>query len=180
MDKFLEQFEEIVLAHQKDVINFHYRLVGNRFEAEDLAQETFIKAYKKLATVQDQNKMRSWLLSIARNVTIDFFRKNKNHAIALDENILEYYAQATSVDSREEILSAEKARELQDCIGQLSEQDQTIVRLLYYEGFSYKEIASLLKVNQNTLKSRLHRARAELLKVIQSKNIVSDASPSSV
>ena len=158
--------------YQRDILNFHYRLVGNRFEAEDLAQETFLKAYNKLESLKEKNKIKSWLYSIARNVTIDFFRKNKNRSIPLDSVILENYARATAVDYREDVMKSEISIEMQKCLLQLSESDQMIVKLLYYEGFSYKEICDLMDINQNTLKSRLHRARKVLLAAIQANNLL--------
>lgn len=170
--KLLEQFEKIVKQYQRDILNFHYRLVGNRAEAEDLSQETFLKAYKKLDTLQEPKKAKSWLYSIARNVTIDFFRKNKNHSIPLDDMILETYARVTAVDYREEVAAKEISQELKKTIGKLQPEDQTIVKLLYYEGFSYKEICDLLQINQNTLKSRLHRARKVLLAAIQANSLL--------
>lgn len=170
--KLLEQFEKVVEQYQRDILNFHYRLVGNRFEAEDLSQETFIKAYKNLASLNEPDKMKSWLFSIARNVTIDFFRKNKNHSIPLDNVMLEYYARATAVDYRDEVAAREIGQEIQKTLGQLHPDDRMIVKLLYYEGFSYKEICQLLNINQNTLKSRLHRARKVLLAAIQANNLL--------
>ena len=163
----IKQFEEIVYQHQRDIVNFHYRLVGNRFEAEDLAQETFIKAYKHFESLKDQAKLRSWLFSIARNVTLDFFRKTKERTANLNNTILENYARATAVDFQAEVVNTEIGQELERCIDQLSAQDRLIIKLLYYEGFSYKEIGALLDLNPNTLKSRLHRARKSLLTTIQ-------------
>ncbi|MEX1063929.1 MAG: RNA polymerase sigma factor [Candidatus Paceibacterota bacterium] len=164
----LKQFEEIVNQYQADLINFHYRFVGNRFEAEDLAQETFIKAYRKMYTLKEQGKLKSWLYSIARNTVIDFFRKNKNRAIMLDSVVLENVAETTVFDFQDRIANAEVSRELERCIEQLVREDRAIIKLLYYEGFSYKEISEMLGINQNTLKSRLHRARKVLLASIKS------------
>ena len=168
----LEQFEDIVQRYQRDIVNFHYRLVGNRFEAEDLAQETFIKMFNNIDSLKDQDKLKSWLYSIARNVAIDFFRKNKNASITLDSVILENYARATAVDYRTDVASKEVSSELKRTIEKLGKQDQTIIRLLYYEGFSYKEICALLNINKNTLKSRLHRARKVLLAAIQANDLL--------
>ena len=163
----LRKFEEIVNQYQGDLINFHYRFVGNRPEAEDLAQDTFIKAYKKFHTLQEPNKVKSWLFMIARNTVIDFFRRNKNKAFALDSTILENIPEATTIDYHERVANMEVSKELDRCIAQLVKEDRAIIKLLYYEGFSYKEISGLLKINQNTLKSRLHRARKILLETIQ-------------
>ena len=170
--QLLEQFEELVKKYQKDILNFHYRLVGNRMEAEDLAQETFIKAYRNMESLKEFVKARSWLYSIARNVTIDFFRRNKDRSIPLDNVMLENYAVATAVDQREEVLNSEVSKELKKVLENLNEQDKRIVKLLYYEGFSYKEIGELMQMNENTLKSRLFRARKVLLAAIQSNELL--------
>src|SRR3989344_3360953 len=162
-----KQFEVIVNRYQRDLVNFHYRFVGNRYEAEDLAQETFIKAYKKFDTLKEPEKLKSWVYSIARNTVIDFFRKNKNKAFALDSAILENIPETTAVDYQERVANMEVSKELEHCIDQLVKEDRAIIKLLYYEGFSYKEIGELLHINQNTLKSRLHRARKILLASIQ-------------
>lgn len=172
--KRLDNFEELIQKHRKDIVNFHYRLVGNRFEAEDLAQDSFVKAYKKFDSLKEIDKAKSWLFSIARNVAVDFFRKNKNKAVALDNAILENYAAANAIDHQAAIASAEIAHELQQCVEQLNSEDRLIIRLLYYEGFSYREISTLLDMNSNTLKSRLHRARKSLLTIVKENNLLHD------
>ena len=170
----LRKFEEIVNQYQRDLVNFHYRFVGNRMESEDLAQETFIKAYKKFHTLKEPNKLKSWLFQIARNTVIDFFRKNKNRPFALDSAILENIPETTAVDYQERVANMEVSKELEHCIEQLVKEDRAIIKLLYYEGFSYKEIGELLHINQNTLKSRLHRARKILLVSIQASPALKD------
>lgn len=170
----LRKFEEIVNRYQRDLVNFHYRFVGNRYEAEDLAQDTFIKVYKKFGTLKEPDKLKSWLFQIARNTVIDFFRKNKNKPFALDSVILENIPETTAVDYQERVANLEVSKELDRCIYQLVKEDRAIIKLLYYEGFSYKEIGELLHINQNTLKSRLHRARKVLLEAIQANSALKE------
>lgn len=170
----LKKFEEAVNQYQQDLVNFHYRFVGNRPEAEDLTQDTFIKAYKKFHTLQDQDKIKSWLYMIARNTVIDFFRRNKNKPFALDSAIMENIPEVASVDYQERVANMEVSKELDHCIEQLVREDRAIIKLLYYEGFSYKDIAKMLNINQNTLKSRLHRARKVLLETIRANNVLDD------
>jgi len=168
------QFEDIVTEYQRDLVNFHYRFVNNRMEAEDLAQDTFIKAYKKFHTLQNPGKLKSWLFQIARNTVIDFFRKNKNREIAIDNQIIENFAQTTTAEFQDKMANLEVSKELERCIGQLIKEDRAIIKLLYYDGFSYKEISELLSINQNTLKSRLHRARKILLEAISANPALKD------
>ena len=167
----LKEIEDLVNEHQREIINFHYRFVGNLADAEDLAQETFIKAYKKINTLKDYKKAKSWLYSIARNTAIDFFRKNKNKEINLDNSVLENIAQATAVDYQNRAAEKEISKELDHFIEKLVKEDRAIIKLLYYEGFSYKEIITLLNINENTLKSRLHRARKTLLEMIRTSKV---------
>jgi len=174
-NELLQQFEGVVAQNSRDILNYIYRLVGNNYEAEDLAQEAFIKAFQKFESLEDRDKARSWLYSIARNVTIDYFRRNKHRSIPLDEMILDNYARATAVDYRDDVLKKEVSKEIASALEKLSEQDRMIVKLLYFEGFSYKEIGEVLNINQNTLKSRLHRARKVLLTVMQTRQLVAES-----
>ncbi len=170
----LKEIEGLVNEHQREIISFHYRFVGNLADAEDLAQETFIKVYKKINTLKDHKKAKSWLYSIARNTVIDFFRKNKNKEVALSDALLDSIAQTTTAAYQEKAIGNEISKELDRCIDRLVKEDRAIVRLLYYEGFSYKEIADILKINENTLKSRLHRARKVLLEMIRTSKPLGD------
>lgn len=167
----LKKIEELIGEHQGEIINFHFRFVSNRFDAEDLAQETFIKAYKKLDTLKNPEKAKSWLYSIARNTAIDFFRKNKNREISLDNTFLENIAQTTAMDYQDCAADREVSKELEHFIDKLVKEDRAIIKLLYYEGFSYKEIVKLLNINENTLKSHLHRARKVLLEMIRTSKV---------
>lgn len=170
----LADFEQVIRRYQRDIVNFHYRLVGKRFEAEDLAQETFLKAYLKRDSVRDGSKVRSWLYSIAKNVAIDFFRRNKNREIALDTEIIYDLATTASVNYTDHVTQGEITRTLEKIVGSLSASDRAIIKLLYYEGFSYDEICQMLHINKNTLKSRLHRARKAILNVIDEQNLRQD------
>ena len=93
---------------------------------------------------------------------------------AIETVILENIADKASVDYQGRMAQMEVSKELERCIAQLVKEDRAIIKLLYYEGFSYKEIGELLHVNQNTLKSRLHRARKILLEEIQTNSVLKD------
>src|SRR3989344_5863191 len=123
-NELLQQFEGVVAQNSRDILNYIYRLVGNNYEAEDLAQEAFIKAFQKFESLEDRDKARSWLYSIARNVTIDYFRRNKHRSIPLDEMILDNYARATAVDYRDDVLKKEVSKEIGKHVAALSAQDR--------------------------------------------------------
>ncbi|TSC91193.1 MAG: RNA polymerase sigma-70 factor, ECF subfamily [Parcubacteria group bacterium Licking1014_17] len=165
-------FEDIAERYHKDIINFFYRLLGNRFEAEDQAQNAFVKAYLKFDTLKDVNKVRSWLFSIAKNTAIDFFRKNKNREVAVDTDVLKNLSTVTGNEYIDQVVRKHIAHSVDNIVDNLNSRDRMIIKLLYYEGFSYEEICGILHVNKNTLKSQLRRARRILLKEIEARGIM--------
>lgn len=173
-----DDFENLVLKHQREIINFHYRFVRNRAEAEDLAQETFIKAYFRLPSLKEPEKFRSWLYQIARNLVIDFYRRNKKRMgdLRMDDAILAVVGEKNRAEMQADILDREVQQGLEKCIGMLTTEEQKLVKLLYYEGFSYDEMAEMLQINGNTLKSKLFRARKVLAELITSSGLLSENS----
>lgn len=169
-----EDFEQVVLEYQRDIINLHYRFTGNRYEAEDLAQETFIKAYKKLHTLKEPEKLKSWLFHIARNTAVDFFRKNKNRAIPVDHEVLVSLAGTENPNYNELVEQNSTGKEIRGCVNMLKDEEKVLIKLLYYHDFSYKQISKMLNINQNTLKSRLRRARGSLLDIIKNKGLAEE------
>ena len=170
-------FEHIVLEYQNTLINFHFRFTGSRADAEDLTQDTFIKAYKKLHTLKEFDKLRSWLFCIARRVSIDHYRKYKNREIPIDNEAL--VALAVKNESQSPEVLAEKNevnREMKKCISSLPQEDRLLIELLYYYEFSYKEISEILNINKNTLKSRLYRTRKTLVGIVEKNTILKGAS----
>ena len=140
----LTQYESVVKQYQKEVINFLYRLVGNRFEAEDLAQDTFIKAYKKFDSIKDSQKMRSWLLSIARNTAVDFFRSHKEKNVALDNTILENWVIDNAVQFEAQVINVELSKELQSCISLLQPDRAASKNNLYY----HPQIQEIIEISK--------------------------------
>lgn len=169
-----ENFEELVVKYQREIINFHYRFVRNRAEAEDLAQETFIKAYFRLSSLKEPEKFRSWLYQIARNLVIDFYRRNKKRMgdLRMDDAVLAVVGEKNKAEMQQDIIDREVQQGLEKCIGMLTEEEQKLVKLLYYEGFTYDEMAEMMQINSNTLKSKLFRARKILAELITSSGLL--------
>ena len=169
-----KDFEKIVVEYQRSIINFQYRFTGNRYEAEDLAQETFIKAYKKIHTLKEPGKLKSWLYRIARNTAVDFFRKNKNRAIPVDHDVLASLAIEEGPSYEQVIEQNNYSKDIRRCVDLLREEEKTLINLLYFHDFSYKQISTMLDINQNTLKSRLRRARISLFDIIKDKGLAEE------
>ena len=152
-------FEELVTRYRKPVFSICYRMVRQREEAEDLAQEVFVKAYRYLKQYNPEHKFSSWILKIATNTSIDALRKKKLDTMPLEEEI----------ETHREDMSAEKAflqeearQEIESAIGRLPQEHRIVVLLYYQQGKSYQEIADILDIPLSMVKNRLFRARKTL------------------
>lgn len=134
-------------------------LAGSSVEAEDILQETFLKAYRNINTFQNQSTLYTWLYSIARNLAIDEFRKRKYEKMRSSTPVDEFelaYDNETTDNKREEIQLLRKA------IAELPELLRSIVVMKTIDGMTYPEISEITGVNEQTLKNRMFRARKEL------------------
>jgi RNA polymerase sigma-70 factor, ECF subfamily len=134
-------------------------LAGSSVEADDLLQETFLKAYRNLDSFKGNSGYYTWLYSIARNLAIDEFRKRKYDKLRSNTPVDEFELPAgpePGENSREEVLLLRKA------VAQLPELLRSIVVMKTIDGMSYPEISEVTGVNEQTLKNRMFRARKEL------------------
>lgn len=149
-------FSEIVNRYKKAVFSLCYRMIHNQEEAEDLAQEVFIKAYNYLNKYNPEYKFSTWILKIATNTTIDFIRKKKVETLPLDEEI----------STKQEGASAEtiffhhqNKKSIEDAIKALPIEYRALIVLFHQNGLSYNEISDHLNIPLSKVKNRLHRAR---------------------
>ncbi|MGY0693972.1 RNA polymerase sigma factor SigW [Virgibacillus sp. FSP13] len=166
-------FEDIVAFFQNKIYQHCYRMLGNAHEAEDIAQEAFIRAYINIHSYDDRRKFSTWLYRIATNLTIDRIRKRKPDYY-LDAEIkgtegLNMYAQLEA-DNRlpeEEVESLELKSYIHQEISELPPKYRTIIILRYLEEFSLKEISEILDIPLGTVKTRIHRGREALRKKLR-------------
>ena len=149
-------FGALVKKYQGVVRNLALRITGSFSDAEDIAQESFIKAFEKLNTLRDPNKFASWIKSITTNICNDWLRKQR----ARNESVAESTSDATPMPD-DEVESAELRRVVMDSINSLSEKHRTIVTH-YMDGLSIREIAEALGIPTGTVESRFHRAKEQL------------------
>lgn len=153
---FEKQIEEFYPRLHRSMTAY---LAGSGIEAEDILQETFLKAYKSLDQFEGKSNMYTWLYSIARNKSIDEFRKRKyesnRSALPVEEFELES-DEFKSEDKREDV------KLLKEAIAQLPEMLRSIVVMKSIDGLSYPEISEVTGVNEQTLKNRMFRARKQL------------------
>jgi RNA polymerase sigma-70 factor (ECF subfamily) len=134
-------------------------LAGSSVEADDILQETFLKAYHHLDSFEGKSGYYTWLYSIARNLCIDEFRKRKHEKARSSLPVEEYILPSdlfTTDEKREDILLLRKA------IAQLPELLRSVVIMFTIDGMTYPEIAGVTGINEQTIKNRMFRARKEL------------------
>lgn len=159
-------FAELVYTHQDAVYNLCYRMLGNRVEAEDAAQEAFLRAYVNLQRYDTSRSFKTWVMSIASNYCIDVIRKRRMQLLSLDEPLPSGDAMAMSSDQEagpeRQALRAEMSEEVQALLDELQPDYRAAVVLRYWYEYSYAEIADALDTTESAIKSRLFRARQML------------------
>lgn len=154
-----QAFAALVEKYKDSVFNVAYRMLGNPSEAEDVAQEAFVRAYTQLHTYKDTHRFSTWLLSIASHLSIDQLRRRRFLALPL-ENVpfLEWIADV-GVGPEESALAVEASDEMQRVLSVLPAKYRAVLILRYWHDLSYEEIAEALHLTPPLVKARLHRAR---------------------
>lgn len=162
-----QAFSKLVTAYQRPVYNLTYRKLGNPQEAEDAAQETFLRAYSKLNQYNPNHKFSTWVFSIANNHCIDRLRKRRATYVSIDDNPVLQNLESDSPMPEREAARSEQAREVQDLLENLEPEYRTPLILRYWEELSYEEIAQTMDLSVSAVKSRLFRARKQMADIYQ-------------
>ncbi|HTG50655.1 MAG TPA: sigma-70 family RNA polymerase sigma factor [Gemmatimonadales bacterium] len=165
-------YRELVRRYERPVFALLYRMVRDRELAEDLAQETFVKALNAIDSYRPEFKFSSWIFKIANNAAIDHLRRRELDTLSLDgsphaETPEAMQATALQIGARQESpLDAVEAKELggaiEAAIGRLRPEYRSCILLRHVEGRAYEEIAEILDLPLGTVKTYIHRARNEL------------------
>jgi RNA polymerase sigma-70 factor (ECF subfamily) len=160
-----EAFAELVRKYQRRIIALSHHIIGDFQMGEDAAQETFLRAFKSLKTLKDPAKFRSWLSGIAYKVCINWLRQEnvKKKVMESQQNIRFASGIPPSLkgvsDGR---LSSGLAGKVVAAVNALPVESKSLLALKYLQGMSYAEIAELMQVTEEKVKSRLHVARTRL------------------
>ncbi len=159
-----EAFGQLIDRHAAKIVNLAYRMVGNRAEAEDLAQEAFLTAFKALSTFRADSKFSTWLYRIATNKCKDWLRVKRpgmgQQDVDIDETLDIHIAEE---QTPERLLSQQQvAQELEQAIQRLPLLYREAFVLKHIEGLSYEEMEAILGVNSDTLKMRVYKGRLQL------------------
>ena len=158
-----QAYAVLVNRYQNYVFTLSLRFTKNREDAEEVAQDIFIKAYRALADFKGNSKFSTWLYTIVNNTCITFLRKKKLETYSLDnEKVFEVADSQDSGLRANMVEQKSRAAMVNKAIGLLGPDDAEIITLFYKAEQSLEEIAQILRLETNTAKVRLHRARTRL------------------
>lgn len=154
-------FAELVNKYQNYVFTLTMRYIKNREDAEEVAQDIFIKAYKSLAGFRGSSKFSTWLYTIVSTTCITFLRKKKYEVTSIDNEKIFNSVQHIDSNGYNVVEQKSKIQMVTKAIDLLNADDAEIITLFYKAEQSLEEISTILGVETNTAKVRLHRARAD-------------------
>lgn len=169
-----EIFNDEFLPHIDALYNFAYHLAYNEEDANDLVQETYLKAYRFIDSYDAGTNAKAWLFKILKNAFINEYRKKSKQPARVDyEDFIGYQdsddrSNVEFVDLRQEIFQGMIGDEVTKALNSLPVDFRTVVLLCDVEGFSYEEIAKITDIPIGTVRSRLHRARNMLKEQLKS------------
>jgi len=164
------EIEELMNLYGNDILRISYMYLKDKSMAEDAFQEVFVKVYKNFHKISDVENIKSWLISIAINTCRDMLRTSWFKRIICFGEKEEYYNSIESEDNVEKlVMSKIENKEIFNKVINLPNKYKEPILLYYYEELSTVEIASVLKVPEGTVRSRLHRGRKLLKDIIDRK-----------
>jgi RNA polymerase sigma-70 factor, ECF subfamily len=168
-------YRRLMEKYHDAIFNFIFRMVHDREQVEDLAQEAFIKAFSSLKSFNEEYAFSTWLYKIATNNCIDYIRKRKPQMYSIDKPIdskdsdMAFELPDESYEADQDIISDQRAVLLNHAIGKLPEKYRKVIQLRHVEERSYEEIAEMLKLPIGTVKAHIFRARELLYKQLRHK-----------
>ena len=169
-------YRELLGRYQRPVFSLVYRMVRDREQAEDLAQETFVRVFNNLERYDPAYKFSSWIFKIATNLTIDWMRRKEVPTVSIDGSRYatssdEIEASTITVESKDEnpeerLESKELGAEIEQAIGRLRPEYRQAIILRHIEDKPYEEIAQIMALPLGTVKTYIHRGRGELKEML--------------
>ena len=175
----LDSFNQLVLRWERPIYALAYRVIGREEEARDVAQETFLRAFRALKGFKGQAKFSSWLYRITLNLCRDWIRREKRTPIAQTPDwvdLVELAGEATPAETIEQLVGRrELGRAVSKAMATLPEEQRTAIILKEYHGLTFQEIADLLDCPLSTVKTRLYQGLSVVRKQLQQAGVRGDA-----
>jgi RNA polymerase sigma-70 factor (ECF subfamily) len=175
----LSSFEEFVKYYQRDIYNIALRFLNNEQDALDVTQEIFLKVLKKIDSFQGNSKLSTWLYRITINYCKDYVKRYyKHNNLYIDKGIDgregEIFYQLSSDEGEPSLVLEEKLKKeaLHKCIELLEPEYKEVIILKYINQLSYGEMGEILSIPEGTVKSRLHRGRLNLAKLLKERELL--------
>lgn len=159
-----QAFSRLVITYQTPIYNLCYRLLGNAHDAEEAAQEAFLRAYTRLDSYDLDRSFKTWLFSIAHHYCIDRLRRRRLVWLSLDDDpeLQPEAWRAPTPTPEEQAMQREREGDVQAALAALPAKDRGALIMRYWYDLSYEEIAQATATTVSAVKSRLHRARCAL------------------
>ena len=163
-----EAFQAVFDRYSRPVLSFIYDMVSARDVAEELAQETFVRAYRNLGALRDPDRLSTWLFGIARNVALEFLRTRRRdeHKVDMDDPAVLGLSDQEPLPEGQ-LLNKEFNAVIATALQQLDDDKRTVFTLAVFQQRSYEEIAAITGFSIPKLKTDLHRARVEMRRRIR-------------
>lgn len=157
---FVDQYKDLVFT-------LGLRLLGNREEAEEAAQDTFIKIFKSLDSFKGGSKVSTWVYRIAYNTCLDRIKKYKKDRVFTDVDHVKEIAFSELDDALDKMVQEERSEMINRCLAKLPPEDAGVITLFYFEEKNLMEMEKALGLSVNTIKVRLFRARKKLAVIME-------------
>ena len=164
----VQAFEELMQSHESRIYAIVLRMMGNREDAQDCAQEAMVRIYRAMGSFKGQSALATWIYRITMNSCLDELRRRKARKVtSLDSLVDNGWSPTDTGDTPEEHgLRVEKQNALNQAIQSLPDDMRAAIILRDVKGYSYDEIASILDANVGTIKSRISRGREKLREIL--------------
>lgn len=160
-------YAQLVDRYKDLVYTLAIRMLKHKEEAEEVAQDTFIKVFKSLDKFKGDSKFSTWIYKVTYNTCLDRIKKNKKHFndVAIDEYT---FNKLDTIDNAlDNIIKEEKSTLIKQCINKLPEDSSALLTLFYFEELSLDEISKIINIEANTVKVKLFRARKKLAVILE-------------
>ena len=175
----LDSFNQLVLRWERPIFALAYRVIGREEEARDVAQETFLRAFRALPGFKGQAKFSSWLYRITLNLCRDWMRKERRTPVSQAPegiDIIELAGEATPHETIEQMVGRkELGRAVSKAMATLPEEQRTAIILKEYHGLTFQEIADMLDCPLSTVKTRLYQGLSVVRKQLEQAGVSSDS-----
>ena len=167
-----DAFEEIVMRYQAQLYTYALSITKNTEISNDILQDVLVKVFKKLHKYNEENKLKNWLFTLTRNVTMDFYRKNSTKLLPLESNNDEELSILDAISSNDPqpldiVISNDNTRKVNEALGKLNADERELINLK--DSFTFQEIAQMQNKPIGTLLSKFNRALKKL-KIILSES----------